>query len=157
VKDANAHAAADPKSVTALAALDEALVALGELHWSRGEPDAIDDFHGCVAANESRISLAPDDASGHVALVRSLATVAEWNTQQGDADWALAYLERAVAASARVGQLRSTGRPLPERAELSLAALQRSLEAFARLVDTGPLRPGTAVKVTAFFEKLGRR
>ncbi len=113
VMDARAHVAPDSRSVMAFAALDEALNARGELHWSRGDPEAADGFHGCIAANESRIAIAPEDAGGHAALVRSLATIAEWNTQQGDAAWALEYLERAVAASKQVGQLRAAGKPMP--------------------------------------------
>lgn len=156
VDEARARVVAEPRSVPALVMLDAALHARGEFLWSRGEPEAIDDFHGCVAANESRATIAADDAGGFVALVRSFAIVAEWNTQQQDAEWALEYLQRAMAASRKVGQRRAAGRSLPENAGESLAALQRSLELFAQLAERGPLRPGTAEKISAFFESLRR-
>ncbi|MFT3710122.1 MAG: hypothetical protein QM817_21025 [Archangium sp.] len=157
VMNAQALVAADSRSVTAFAALDEALNARGEFHWSRGDPEAADDFQACIAANDSRIAIAPEDPGGHVGLVRSHATIAEWNTQQGDAAWALHHLELAVAASKRVRELRAAGHPLPEGAAASLKALQRSLEAFAGFAETGPLHPDTAAKVASFFERLSRR
>lgn len=54
----------DPKKVAALASLAAALHEHGELHWSKGEPETADLFHRALATNETRVTVAPADASG---------------------------------------------------------------------------------------------